>query len=98
MPDLFERTYTAYVRTADNSYQIQPTTSLTTLNNTFKKVLKLLIQSGELTKEQAAEQHHRLKLLIDATNFAIKEEISNKSKQQPQVRKKRAYVRRAHIK
>lgn len=63
--------YTAYIRTPTNTYQIEPTTSLTTLNDHFKKKLRELVKSKELTKEQAREQHNRLVSLIGTVKALI---------------------------
>ena len=66
-------TYTAYIRTATNTYQIEPTTSLATLNTNFKKKLRELIKSKEMTKEQASQQHNLLVSLIGTTKALLME-------------------------
>ena len=65
--------YTAYIRTAIGTYQIEPTTSLATLNTNFKKKIRELIKSKEMTKEQASEQHNALVALIATTKALLME-------------------------
>lgn len=92
--------YSVFITTPDgNRYQIQPTQSLTQLVDDTKKLLRLLVQSGELTRDQSRDKYMEIKELANsARQVTIDQERSGNVTSTTAYRTKRMYTRRSQPK